>query len=135
MRRLYAADPEKFRRRSNDYYAANREVLNERSKDWKARNHEYVLDYAKAYREKNHAKTRAASIAWLAANPDAGRRYQAAAREDLRDSYVRRVIFDNKPAPMNVPQWLIDLKREQIRLRRLAKELRQEVINQQEKTK
>lgn len=109
--------------------------------------------YSRARFPEVYAITREATIAravaWQKANPDRYRarltRWQEENRDHLRAAKLansKRYVDDLYPGyvascigmPVSlVPTDLMDAKREQLHLRRLANQLRQEIINQQEK--
>lgn len=100
-------------------------------------------DAWRAYRESNPEKVRAAQKAWAISNPDKVRaKYKAWAlrnaeklrscgiqkkeryRSTLADSYIKTLIANNIPINRkDIPQALIDLKREQVATLREVKRL------------
>ena len=123
-----AANPDKVKAKNAAWRAANAEKERSRKAAWRAANPEREKDRNAAYRAANPQKERDRAVVWSAANRDKRCAYAAKAVANLRDDYVARVI--GLPV-REVPPELINLKREQIRLHRLARELEQ-ALNQKE---
>lgn len=78
----------------------------------------------------------ATAAAWRKANPERASRNAQSAHQrqmsQLHDTYVRRTIVQGTGLSRSaIPQHLVDLKREQLAISRLARELKQ-TINQLE---
>jgi len=93
----------------------NRTAVAESRREWYERNREHCLAYASEY-DAAHPE-RANAVA-------AKRRRQSA---DLSDAYVRRVLSNAGLPPQQLPASLVNLKREQLLLLRLARELKREL--------
>ena len=80
------------------------------------------------WRRRNALRLAAARTAWGEANPTRRKELQRRAAEQLTDRYVRRVIAGaNAAVYAALPAELITLKREQLLLLRLARELKREL--------
>jgi hypothetical protein len=114
-----AKNSERFKARDHAYYEANKERHKESMRVWRGDHREECKALVKAWVQRNPERAKA--------NARAGSRRD---RERLADSvvagYLRMSLATASPA-------LIQLKREQIVLHRLAKQLKQEIVNQQEK--
>lgn len=121
--------------RSRAWAAANREANLARKRAYYEENKQALLTQQKAYYEANKQRileaqrktpqeNRAHVKAWVQANPDKRREMLRSQRERLLDSYVRRRLVDGTTLkPAEIPQGLIDAKREQLRiLRELRKD-------------
>ena len=125
MRRLYRLDPEKFRAASREWYAANTEKARSSQARWCAENTDRIAEYGRAYRAANAEKV-AADLAAYRARPDVKAALREHKRKDiaeLGDNYVKRVIFPDG-IPEDIPPELIALKREQLAIKRMARELK-----------
>lgn len=102
------------------YYAANREKVLAKRKAYTEANREKELANRKAYREANREKVLAGKMAYREANLEKVR-FQATVRsEDLRDDYVAKTM---SMKVKDCPPDLLELKREQLRMHRLTKQL------------
>ena len=70
MKRLYNAEPQKFRDRSAQFYAANTEKCQATSNEWKKENRDRVNQYAKDYRQENLPHVKEALKRWREKNRD-----------------------------------------------------------------
>lgn len=86
------------------------------------------------YEEKNRDRLRRVRSDWRNENADKIREKANARNAELVDAVVRGRIARGSQIPHSmIPDDLVQLKREQIHLHRLNKQLKQEIINQQEK--
>ncbi|WP_439606854.1 hypothetical protein [Hydrogenophaga sp.] len=106
-------------------------------KEWRANSKDHCNSYASSWRERNPQKHVAQVKRWREQNPEkyraqhhteaaAARRAKAhaAAKDQLLDRYVRMCLKGRAKIPSDsIPTSLIDLKREQLLLHRLAKTL------------
>lgn len=125
MRRLYRLDPEKFRAARREWYAANTEKARSSHARWCAENTDRIAEYGREYRAANAEKV-AAFLAAYRARPDVKAANRERKRKDvseLGDNYVKRVIFPDG-IPQDIPPELIALKREQLAIKRMARELK-----------
>lgn len=125
MRRLYKLDPEKFRAASREWYAVNTEKARSSHAKWYAENTDRIAEYGRAYRAANAEKV-AAFMAAYRARPDVKAALRERKRKDvaeLVDNYVKRVIFPDG-IPEDIPPELIAIKREQLAIKRMARELK-----------
>jgi len=94
---------------------------------WRAENPEKERASAAKYHAENPEKVRARVAKYRAENPEKVRAIKAKCRASLTDGYIAELLgLPVKKAP---PQ-LIELKREQILLQRLAKEMKQEATKE-----
>ena len=122
-RRRYAADPEKFRAERKKNY--NKEYSCAYSKK-----HRKAFPEMEAARKKRYATSdkgkevmRAASKRWRDKNPDKVKAQARRRLEDLSDAYVRRYCF-GMPS-VEIPQEVIELKRQHLLLKREIKQWQQ----------
>ena len=128
MRRLYANNPEKFRAKSNEFYRNNKDVCQLRQRNWRTKNHSHVLRYAKMYRIANPDSVKKCREQWKAKNRDKIVAYKAATRDALKDSYVKRVLFNNESyACVDIPAEIVQEKRDQLIVSRIARQLKQTI--------
>jgi hypothetical protein len=137
-------DPEKQRSFARKYYAANKELVNARSvqwqlnnkekasascKLWKSKNKEKIKVIARKYRKQPEVKIKSNQYQreWRGrnrahANAEANK-HRAKHCEELRDSYVCKTLTQNSSFKVkDIPPALIELKREELKLKRLIKE-------------
>lgn len=124
MRKLYAANPAKFIERSRSVYAADPEKHQGISSRWKDENRAHVNAYSRQYRVEHLLVVSARLAEWRAANPDASRRYARTGRNRLSDSYVAKALVARRA---DVPHELIDLKREQLTIYRISKQIKSQL--------
>ena len=124
-RRLYQRNPEKFKAASRKWYAENTEQALERQAEWRAQNRHRLAEYAREYRAANAEKVAAFVKAYRSRHDVKATARARKQREvaDLCDGYVKRVIFPDG-IPPHIPPELIALKREQLAIRRMARELK-----------
>ena len=125
--KYHAENVEKVRARKAKYYAENSEKVRARKAKWRAENPEKVRARHAKYHAENVEKERAIKAKWRAENPEKERAIKAKCRASLTDGYIADLL--DLPAK-KVPPQLIELKREQILLQRLAKEMKQEATKE-----
>lgn len=100
----YLRHKERILKRHKDYYEENKHIFYFWGINWKRRNKEAFDRYQKAYQ------------------PQYQKKYQKRQREQLADSYVKSVIIGkSRLSPKDIPQKLVELKRQQLTLTRLIK--------------
>ncbi len=113
------------------WYAENQEKVKAASAAYRAANQEKVKAASTAYRAANQEKLRANSASWRAANPEKVKANNAAQVEALSDGY----IADRLGLPLaTIPQELVNLKREQLKMRRATKQLTKTIKEIQDAT-
>ena len=128
MRKLYAKNPDKFRARSKSFYQNNKDVCQAKHREWIERNHALVLRYAKLYRIENIDSVKRCIEKWRAKSRGKIVAYKAATRDALKDSYVKRVLFNNcSYSGIDIPEEIVQEKRMQLIVFRLAKEFKRTV--------
>ena len=125
MQRLYEKNPEKFRAASREWYAENADKALAGQAIWREKNKDHCAEYSREYRTANPEKV-AAFVKAYRARPEV--KAVARARKqrevvELVDGYVKRVIFPDG-IPPHIPPELITLKREQLAIKRMARELK-----------
>lgn len=114
-------------------------VLRVNSKNWHAANPERAAQTNRDWRSNNRERHDLAKREWAEKNGEKIRQ-QAAKRQtryvgEVVDWYVRACLAPHSPGlRAKLPDDLIELKREQLSLLRLTKQLKQEITNQLEKT-
>jgi len=106
---------EKESARKKAWRELNLEKLSASQKAYREENREKVLAKNKAYREENREKVLASKKADHIAN-----------RKALKDPYIAHLLRMKRS---EAPPELLELKREQIRLTRLTRELKKELQN------
>lgn len=103
---------EKTDKASKKYYAKNKAKVSERYKKKYSENKEKFRELHKQYRSKN--KIRISEAAYMY-------------RSELRNHYIRAILTraDQTLKQAQIPQSLINLKREEIKIKRLIKEMTQ----------
>lgn len=93
--------------------------------DWEVKNKDRLVSQGKVLREKHRDRNNNRVRRWKAANPDKAKAHSAAYRANLTDAYVAvRIVGKSKSlTKAAIPQSLIDIERERIRLIRKIKEL------------
>lgn len=92
-------------------YQKNKESVSAKAAEWRTKNSEYVLSYNLAYYRENKKR--------LLAKQNA---YQAVCTEQLTDGYVSAVL---KIPVAECPTELLALKREQLTIKRLSRQIKQ----------
>jgi len=120
VRAWHAEHCEHVRQYRRSRYQENKAEILAQQKLYYQQNREQILERQRKPPEVNRAHVKA----WQQANPEKHRAAQKRPREQLYDSYVRRRLVDGTTLePTDIPQGLIDAKREQLRiLRELRKE-------------
>jgi hypothetical protein len=116
----------KARAYAKAWYAANPERARENNAAWRAANPEKKRAHDAARRAADPEKHRARVLAWLKEHSEEVIRRSSKAREDLAPHYVAGVLH------MSVKELtpeLLELKREQLRLKRITRELKKELKN------
>jgi hypothetical protein len=119
-----AAWREKANAKQKAWYDANKEKVNAKRKALRDANKEKVNAKQKARRDANKEKVKAYQRAWRDANKEKVKAYQRARSDSLNNKYVSYVIGMKVH---EVPPELINLKREQLELKRLVRKLDQSI--------
>lgn len=110
--------------RDQERYVENHERLKAASAKWRKENLEKARGYAAKWRKENRERVNAYAAKWDAKNPEKVKAMSAnwrkKGRDVLSDSYVSNSLGI---ALKNCPQQLIELKREQLMLHRVTKQL------------
>jgi hypothetical protein len=141
--RLYKRQ-EYFRLASAKYRRANRAKIYKYKRAWEARNPERVRAYIRKQHQKNAERDRERARDWHVKHRVANRARNKAWRKrvgfykkwvaELATAYVKRLLAAQLGCSrVNVPDKLVELKREEIRLRRISRSMKQAV--KQEKVK
>lgn len=105
------------------YDETHREEKRARNKTWRDANKAYVRAYDKTYAREHPDRKEASNAAWRAAHPEKVKAMRAAAvvrgRKELQDHYVRKTLSRGTSIPAHAwPQLLVDLQRENLKLKR-----------------
>lgn len=113
------------RERQRIYYQTNKEKIINRSAVFAAKNREKVRGYKKKYSSLNQSKERLRLKA-----------HNSTSRKLCADTYIRRLLTMNDPwlRAMDIPKPLIEAKRDQLVLRRLARQLKQASLGELNET-
>ncbi len=105
-----AENKEKISAQQKKYRAENKEKESSRKKKWQVENKEKVSAIQKKYQVENKERISA---------------QQKKHREGLPDVYIKRLIVKGIPLkPKDIPQCLVDLKREELKINRLIREMK-----------
>jgi len=119
-----AAWREKDSAKKKAYYEANKEKVNAKQKAYYEANKEKVNANNKAWRDSNREKVKAKKKAWRDANREKVNASQRGRRNALHDCYVASFLGMKTH---EAPPELINLKREQLELKRLVRKLDQSI--------
>jgi len=108
------------------WYAANPERARENNAKWRAANPERKRALDAARRAADPEKHRARVLAWLRAHSEEVVHRSFKAREELAPHYVAGVLH---MSVKDITPELLELKREQLRLTRITRELKKELKN------
>lgn len=110
---------EKIRIRQKSYCANSKA----KRKQYRSENKQRILEQAKKYRTQNREKIRELQKKFIPIHREYVRRH----RLELKDHYLRELITKGNKTfkQTKIPQSLINLKREEIKIKRLIKELTQ----------
>ena len=127
MREYRKANKDKIKDYHRKYYQANKEKSKQYTQAWKDKDPEaFALlhrKYSAKYRENNREKCRVAGQRWRDANLDYLREKHLGYREDLHDNYVKaKIAAGTLLSSKDIPQSLIDAKREHLKIKRFLKE-------------
>lgn len=123
-----AANPMKLRSQEARYKEKHKEAISDRRQKY---NESHKAERA-AYRSSRVVIDLKNERARYAKNPGASNKKSQLQTSELADCYVRNLIARGDVPANSIPQSLVELKREQIRLHRLARELKQEINHQLE---
>lgn len=90
-----------------------------RSREYRIEHHAQVLAYNRRYYRKNRKERIAFSVSW-----------ERKGREIISDSYVRELLCEYRTTlrPRDIPQSLVEAKREQLRLKREIRKCRSRTL-------
>lgn len=123
------------RSRSKQYYEQNTKAISDRRKKWRQDNKDAFLTRQRKYYAANRDKCLAyhnkhASLNYQKVR-ETSRLAQARAVNNLSDGYVKQLLERARVA--DVPPEILALKREQVRLRRIANKLKRAVTPPKDK--
>jgi len=118
--------PEEKRARKKAYREANKEQVAAKNKAYYEANKEQLVAHQKAYVEANAEKVVAQRKAYYEANKEKYAARNKASRAELKPSHVAVAL---KMPVSEVPPELLELKRDQLRLVRMNRELKKELKN------
>jgi uncharacterized Zn finger protein (UPF0148 family) len=129
-RKVYVEDNrDKFRGYAAKHRKHNKSKIAAKKREWRQKNKIRIYEYNKQYREKKGIECRGWSMKYynkMKSDPGYIERRRKLFRgytEDLRDSYVKRRLCRDSPlTAKDIPQSLIDAKREHLRNLRYLKE-------------
>lgn len=126
-KKYYSENKEKFRDLYKEYVVKNKEKTAERHKKYRARNKGKLQYLRKKYYSANKEKAAEYAKKYYSENKNKFTGYRKKAQSELRGSYLRQIIIKSNPTlkQAQIPQSLINLKREEIKIKRLIKEMTQ----------
>jgi hypothetical protein len=113
-----------------DYYAKNKDKYKEYQEAYKGKDEEHFISVRRKA-EENYKKRHPGAVnknykRWRDRNRDAVLMDAKQERVVLDDVYVKHLLCQkNNLSAKHIPQWLIDLKREHIKITRILKERKQ----------
>jgi ABC-type nitrate/sulfonate/bicarbonate transport system substrate-binding protein len=123
-----AANPEKARAADKARYDANPEKIASATKAWRAANPEKSMAYGKSRRAANPEKTAAYAKAWAAANPEKVRAKWKAWNDANCVALSRSYVANRIGLPVAIlSSDMYEIKREQLQISRLLRELNKEL--------
>ena len=109
-------------------YYENREAENAAHKKWCEANRQRLSMYEKARYQADPEKSKTAYKVWCKTNPEAAKTYAKNSRDNLVDGYVKTKLAQRSGlAPADIPPALVELKREQLQIKRMARELKNSI--------
>ena len=115
-------NPEKAAEQSRKKYLAHADYYREKSKEWKKLNADRNLAAIKKWQEDNKDKVREYNRVSDARNPERIQRKRRHHTDTLTDSYVSAAVGLKVK---DCPPGLIELKREQLTIKRLSRQIKQ----------
>ena len=115
-------NPEKATAKSRKNYLANADHIKEKSREWKRLNADRHLASVKKWQQDNKDKVNAYNKASDARNPERILRKRRHHTDTLTDSYVSGAVGIKVK---DCPPELIELKREQLTIKRLSRQIKQ----------
>ena len=115
------ANKGKFKERMKKYYQTNKEKLKEKKKEYYQANKEKLKEKQKEYRQANKKKLK-----------EKMKKYRQGDRDKLVDSYIKSIINKQTNGMLkakDIPQELIELKRNNLILKRKIKDNGKEATN------
>lgn len=116
-----AKNPEANRAAKKARYETNKARILEQQRQYYERNKQRILEAQRKTPEENRAHVKA----WVKANPDKRRAQMRRRVENLQPHYVRELIAKKTSLRTgDIPLELVALKREQLAIKRMARELK-----------
>ena len=121
-KKYYKSNKEKLLEQNKKYREENKEKESKRAKKYREANKEIILEKEKKYREENREKERKRAKKYNQANKEKLSERRKRDAENLTDYYVVRFIIEKSNlTPKDIPQELIEAKRELIKINRFIK--------------
>jgi len=122
-KKYYKSNKEKLLEQNKKYREENKEKESKRAKKYREANKEIILEKEKKYREENKEKESKRAKKYYKSNKEKLSERRKRDAENLTDYYVVRFIIENSNlTPKDIPQELIEAKRELIKINRFIKE-------------
>ena len=103
---------EKIRKTNRKYYLKHQDEICKSQKEYYENNKDRMLNKLKKYREENREQIR-----------ERDRKYNQKQRDNLTDVYIKNMLTGgNNLKPEDIPQELIEAKRQHLKLKRITKE-------------
>lgn len=97
-------------------------IAPEKRQAWRQANPQGSRGYSKSWRAKNPEKAKEMRKVWVRENPGKCREMRRNKTEKLTDGYVRTCLTaKSNLSALDIPQWLVNLKRQQLLLLRALK--------------
>jgi len=131
-KKYYQVNKEKTLEHNKQYRQANKEKIKERKKKYYQANKEKTLEHSKQYRQANKEKIEQYNKQYRQANKEKLKEKSKDNRNKLVDPYIKTIISKQTNGMLkakDIPQELIELKRNNIILKRKIKDNGKEATN------
>jgi hypothetical protein len=115
------ANPQKYREREAATYQRHAEKKKAAVRDWRTKNPEKVAEQTRQWQKANPDKCREADMRYATSNPEKVREKARRIRASMTDAYIAGQL---QLSVKRAPPELIALKREQLAIKRMARELK-----------
>lgn len=121
-------NPEKVREACRKWRESNPEKAKKATTNWRERNPDNVQKWSRTSYSKNPEKSKEATTNWRNKNRrrfnENNRKNLKAQRDRMNDTYIKRTLYQGTSLKSaDIPEALIEAKREQIKLKRLIKDM------------
>lgn len=124
----YMDSIDSYRAKIRKWHHENPEKVHAVFQKWREANREHLSMSKKAWYQADPEKTKARVKAWRKANPEKVKAYEKKGSDNLVDWYLKIILVSQTGlAAADMPPALVELKREQLQIRRMARELKNSI--------